>query len=251
MAGSGVQMSDEQKSAGGETRAGDVLNRMRLDIINCVLKPGEKLKFEALRNMYSVSFSTLREALSRLSAENLVQTQGQKGFVVAPVSIADLNDLTDVRILIEREALGRAIRRGDDAWEAGILSSFYRMDRMQQKLGREYYLSEDWSKLHGAFHFSLVSACGSPTLMEMRQKLFDRAHRYRRMSSQFRPQWREKEAEHKMIADAALDRDTDLALRLIGQHIRETSDNVINYAGHLFPLEDRNAFDTPKPDAVA
>ncbi|MCY1527049.1 phosphonate utilization associated transcriptional regulator [compost metagenome] len=224
----------EQQKAGGETRAGDVLQRMRLDIVNCVLKPGEKLRFESLRNKYSVSFSTLREALSRLTAENLVISEGQRGFIVAPVSIADLNDLTDVRVLIEREALGRSIRFGDDRWEANILSTYHRMDRLQQRLGREYYLSEEWSAVHGEFHFSLVSACKSPTLLEIRSKLFERAHRYRRMSSQFRPHWREKDVEHKQIADAALDRDAEKALRLIDRHIRETSENVIEHAGHLF-----------------
>jgi GntR family carbon starvation induced transcriptional regulator len=56
----------------GETRAADVLQRMRADIISCALKPGAKLRFEGLRDMYAVSFSTLREALSRLVAEGLV-----------------------------------------------------------------------------------------------------------------------------------------------------------------------------------
>ncbi len=225
----------ETQKTGGETRAGDVLQRMRLDIINCVLKPGEKLRFEALKTMYNVSFSTLREALSRLAAESLVVSEGQRGFMVAPVSIADLNDLTDVRVLVEREALAKAIGNGDDRWEANILSTYHRMDKLQQRLGREYYLSEEWSAVHGEFHYSLVAACGSPVLLEIRSKLFERAHRYRRMSSQFRTQWREKGAEHKMIADAALDRDVENAIRLIDRHIRETSENVIEHAGHLFP----------------
>lgn len=225
----------EHQSTGSETRAGDVLQRMRQDIVNCVLKPGEKLRFESLRSRYEVSFSTLREALSRLAAENLVIAEGQRGFIVAPVSIADLNDLTDARILIEREALAKAIRKGDDLWEGNILSTFHRMEKLQQRIGREYYLSDDWSVVHGEFHFSLVAACGSPVLLEMRTKLFERAHRYRRMSSQFRPQWREKDVEHKMIVDAVLERDTENALRLIERHIRETSENVIEHAGHLFP----------------
>ena len=219
---------------GNETRAGDVLQRMRQDIIDCTLKPGEKLRFEALKTMYSVSFSTLREALSRLAAEHLVIAEGQRGFIVAPVSIADLNDLTDVRVLVEREALAKAIRNGDDRWEADILSTFHRMDKLQQRLGNEYYLSADWSLVHGEFHLALVSACNSPVLLEIRSRLFERAHRYRRMSSQFRQQWREKTAEHKQIADTVLDRDAENALRLIERHIRETSENVIEYAGHLF-----------------
>lgn len=227
-------MADKQKPV-GETRAADVLHRMRLDIINCELKPGEKLRFEPLRARYNVSFSTLREALSRLAAESLVVAEGQRGFIVAPVSVEDLNDLTDTRVLIEIEMLRRSIRNGDDDWEANILASFHRMDKMQKRLGREYYLSEEWGDVHSAFHASLVSACRSPTLMEMRHKLFERAHRYRRMSSQFRKKWRKKDVEHKMIVDAVLARDETLALQLIERHIRETSENVIGHAGHLFP----------------
>jgi GntR family transcriptional regulator, carbon starvation induced regulator len=230
----GSDMPDREKKT-GDTRAGDVLHRMRLDIINCVLKPSQKLRFESLRNLYSVSFSTLREALSTLAAESLVVAEGQRGFIVAPVSIADLNDLTDTRVLIEREALRLAIQNGDDRWEADILSSFHRMDRLQQRLGREYYLVEDWSEVHKEFHQSLVAACNSPSLIRIRQKLFERANRYRRMSSQFRPKWREKDAEHKMIADAAIARDPTKAVHLIERHIRQTSENAIEHAGHLFP----------------
>lgn len=218
----------------GETRAADVLARMRADIIGCALKPGTKLRFETLREMYEVSFSTLREALSRLVAEGLVVAEGQRGFLVAPVSLFDLNDLTDVRVLVERECTRLAIARGDDRWEADIIATFHRMDRLQARLGASYYLSEEWAALHSAFHFSLVAACGSPNLLEIRQKLFERAHRYRRMSSQFRPQWRAKDVEHKMIMDRVIARDTPVAQDLIERHIRETTENVIAHASHLF-----------------
>lgn len=218
----------------GETRAADVLARMRNDIVSCSLKPGSKLRFETLKELYEVSFSTLREALSRLVAEGLVIAEGQRGFIVAPVSLFDLNDLTDVRVLVERECVRLAIERGDDRWEADIIATFHRMDRLQERLGPTYYLSEDWAKLHGAFHLSLVAACNSPNLLEIRQKLFERAHRYRRMSSQFRPQWRAKDVEHKMIMDAVITRDTPTAQDLIDRHIRETTENVIAHASHLF-----------------
>lgn len=217
----------------GETRAGDVLQRLREDILACELQPGEKLRFEALRDRYEVSFSTLREALARLTAEQLVVSEGQRGFVVAPVSIADLEDLTDARVLLEREVLRRSMRFGDDAWEAGILASYHRMDRLQTRLGEHYYFDPEWSRLHGEFHASLVRSCRSPVLLEMRQKLFERAHRYRRMSSKFRTQWRPKDVQHKQIMDAALDRLPE-ALDLIEGHIRETTANVVEFAGHLF-----------------
>ena len=87
----------------------DVFHRLRDDIISCVLKPGEKLKFEILRTIYGVSFSTLREALSRLTSEGLVEVKGQHGFRVRPVSPKDLTDITDLRVMIEMEAIRLAI----------------------------------------------------------------------------------------------------------------------------------------------
>ncbi|MEH3148617.1 MAG: FCD domain-containing protein [Methylobacterium frigidaeris] len=221
----------------GETRAGDVLQRLRLDIVSCVLKPGSRLRFESLKVMYAVSFSTLREALSRLVAEGLVIAEGQRGFVVAPLSLADLQDLTDVRVLIEREALRLAIGRGDDGWEATVLGAYHRMSRLQDRLGAEYYLSDEWATLHGDFHFALVSACASPNLIEIRHKLYHQAHRYRRMSSQFRRKWREKDVEHRTLMEAVLARDPERSASLIERHIRETTENLVNCAGHLFEPE--------------
>lgn len=227
----------EQEKIRGETRAGDVLIRLREDILKCELKPGDKLRFEALRDRYEVSFSTLREALARLAAESLVISEGQRGFVVAPVSIDDLLDLTNARVLLERENLRLSMERGGDAWEADILASYYRMDRNQARVGEFYYFDPEWQQLHARFHRALVAWSGSPVLLEVRARLFDRAHRYRRMSSQFRTQWRPKGVEHKVIMDAALNRDAG-ALDLIERHIRETTENVIEFAGHLFRPDD-------------
>lgn len=225
----------------GKTRAGDVLKLMRDDILSCELAPGEKLRFEALRDRYEVSFSTLREALARLAAERLVESEGQRGFVVAPVSIAELKDLTNTRVLLEREVLRLSMQLGDDAWEAGILAGFHRMDRLQLRLGEKYYFDEEWAVLHGNFHWALICACDSPVLLEIRQKIFERTHRYRRMSSQFRTEWRPKKFEHKAIMDAALDRNPE-ACNLIEEHIRETTSNVIEFAGHLFCQENTDSF---------
>ena len=144
------------------------------------------------------------------------------------------------RVLVERECIGLAIEHGNDDWEADIIGAFHRMDRLQNRLGPNYYLSGEWGKLHGDFHFSLVAACGSPNLLEIRQKLFERAHRYRHMSSQFRPKWRAKDVEHKMIMDSVIARNTAKAQELIERHIRETTKNVIKHAGHLFVVHDED-----------
>ncbi len=211
----------------GGTLANDVLHRLREDIVSCTLRPGERLRFETLREIYGASFSTLREALSRLSSENLVAAEGQRGFSVAPISRADLLDLTDARVIIERECIARSIRHGDKKWRSALLSAFHRLDRIEADEVGQLVDSGEWEALHSAFHEALVACSGSAILMEIRAGLFERARRYRRISTMVRRLPRKKSAEHRAMMEAALAGDIETAQNLIATHIRRTADNVL------------------------
>jgi DNA-binding GntR family transcriptional regulator len=76
----------------------DVLRQMREDILCCVLKPDQRLRFGELRQRYDTSVGTLREALSHLVSEGLARTEAGRGFTVAPVSRADFLDLSELRV---------------------------------------------------------------------------------------------------------------------------------------------------------
>ncbi|MFQ3895912.1 MULTISPECIES: FCD domain-containing protein [unclassified Sphingobium] len=208
--------------------ATDVLRRLREDIITCVHKPGEKLRFEALRGFYGVSYSTLREALSRLASEGLVTTEGQRGFYVSPISEEDLLDIADARVVLELECLERAMTRGKADWEANILAAFHRLDRLEDSMGEELRTTPDWDDLHMQFHDALVAAAESPTLSELRHLLFERARRYRRISAIVRKEPRKKSSEHRVMMEAVISRDVQNAKDIMERHIREVAQNVLH-----------------------
>src|SRR6478672_11214905 len=87
------------------TLALQVFDRLRADIIGAKLKPGEKMLVEHLRETYGVGATPLREALSKLTSLELVTAEGQRGFRVAPVSTANLLDITKTRAWVEGTAL--------------------------------------------------------------------------------------------------------------------------------------------------
>ena len=68
--------------------------RIRNDILLGVLRPSERLKIQALSEHYGIGATAVREALSRLVTDGLVETEDQKGFCVGAVSREDLIDLT-------------------------------------------------------------------------------------------------------------------------------------------------------------
>ena len=78
-----------------------VQERLRTDILSTRLLPGQKLHIAGLAKQFSVSLAAVREALSRLVADGLVQASDQRGFRVSPVSPADLRDVTQTRVDIE------------------------------------------------------------------------------------------------------------------------------------------------------
>jgi DNA-binding GntR family transcriptional regulator len=86
--------------------------RIRGDIIFGRLKPSQRLRLEVLRQEYVLSVTTLREILSeilnRLTSERLVVAEGQRGFEVAPISIENLKELVDLRLLLESHAIDQS-----------------------------------------------------------------------------------------------------------------------------------------------
>ncbi|GEO17199.1 GntR family transcriptional regulator [Microvirga aerophila] len=218
----------------GKTVAADIAYRLREEILSCRLPPGEPLRFEALRASFGASFTTLREALMSLVADGLVAAEGQRGFRVAPISLDDLFDITSTRVLIEIEALRQAIAKGDDEWEIGIISALHRLNRIEERIKTPPGEDLNWRRAHREFHQALISACGSPTLLAIHDSLFDRSERYRSVSATYRPYDRNKVGEHRALMSATVGRDTDLAVKLIEKHIRDTADNVATYAAEHF-----------------
>jgi DNA-binding GntR family transcriptional regulator len=213
-------------TSAARTLSGAVLEDLRRDILECRWAPGAKLRFEALRARYGMGLSPLREALSRLAVEGLVVGVDRRGFRVAPVSIADLDEITALRCELEGLALRWSIERGDDAWESAVVGAFHHLSRLHWEApGRPGQVSDDWERRHTAFHHALASACGSERLLRLRAQFFNQTNRYRRLSVTLKVP-RDDRGEHRAIMEAALARDTERAVALVRRHIRRTADAV-------------------------
>ena len=202
--------------------------RVKSDILAGRVSPGEKLKINEIAAQLGVSPGAIREALSRLVPEGFVVFRDQRGFIVAPVSIADLLDLNRLRCDIEEIALRRSVAEGDAGWEALVLGTAHRLRRTPRTLAdREPNL--DWLRQHEAFHRALVSGSSSPRLMAVHSQLYQQLERYRTLA------WtvdrnRDVDAEHQALVDAALDRDADELVRAARTHFERTATLIVESA---------------------
>lgn len=215
------------------TRTSEISETLRNAILNARFMPGERLRFEELRDQFDAGMGPLREALTRLAGDGLVTFEEHKGYRVAPVSRADLMDLAEVRASIEAMAISRAILNGTDAWEGRILASLHELGK-RSKLTASGDIDFAWEDVHQRFHHALVSECHSTRLLTFRQMLSDQATRYRRLSVHYLQEPRDDLAEHREIADAVIGRRTDDAVYLIRKHYMRTVEILLQAAPELF-----------------
>ena len=210
---------------GGDARQrtlmADVYGRLRREVLDGVLKPGSRLRFDEMRARYGVGISPLREALTRLAAEKLVTLEEHKGFRVSPISSNDLRDILFMRKEIEAMGIRLSIAKGDDRWEAGIVAALHELGK-RRSVGVDGRMDTEWEERHRTYHFSLVSCCGSPRLLQIRELLTDQSDRYRRLSHTYPTEKRDHLTEHTELADAVVARDADAAVFLIRRHLDRT-----------------------------
>jgi GntR family transcriptional regulator, carbon starvation induced regulator len=216
------------------TLASSVYDLMRHDILNGELPPGEKLRVEYLRDRYGVGASPIREALNRLSVDGVVMRVDQKGFRVAEVSVAELDELIKTRCWLEEMAIRESINAGDDAWEEQLVLAFHRLSKTPRLADQvTYAINPDWEVLHRSFHLSLIGACGSRWLVSYCGQLNDLADRYRQLAIRVAYPRRNELDEHKAIMNAAVSRDADTAVEVLMEHYRRTADIIRDSVGRI------------------
>lgn len=208
------------------TRGGHVYEAIRAGILAGEFQPGQKLKPNDLKVQYGVSLSVVREALSRLAEQRLVQSQPNQGFQVVPLSEKGLRDLTDLRVMVECFALRRAVERGDVAWEAEIVAAHHTLTvTPPYEDDDSSQISESWEQAHRRFHYTLIAGCDMPIVLELCSSLFDASQLYRRLAAPLTKGAREREVatEHAQIMEAALARDVEVCAARLELHFRATT----------------------------
>ncbi len=209
------------------TRSSAVYEQLRSDIAHGILEPGSKLRVEAVCARYDVGASPLREALSRLSAEGLVERNDLRGFSVAPLHWDELPILTRNRVQVESIALRESIEQRDSSMEDQLVLLVHRLSRTPRSLSPDSYVTNPaWEALHRDFHRTLLSRCPSRWLRGFCDNLADESYRYRQVAAGKVFHQRDEHAEHLAIFEAVIEGRTDDALRALEAHYTRTAEVV-------------------------
>lgn len=208
---------------GVATRATNLYDQLRGDLLSGDLEPGSKLAMEALAERYRSSATPLREALNRLVSDGLVERREQRGFVVAAISAEDLEEITKTRCWLEGIALRESIAARATAWEEALVLAHHRLAQTPRSLSDSHFADNPaWEPLHRAFHRALIAGCGSRWLLSFCDQLADQHHRYRRLSAPRAFAKRAVNNEHQQLLDSAIAGRADEAVTLLQAHFERT-----------------------------
>jgi len=215
----------EEKTAASLTT--QIYDTLREDILRGTLAPGRKLRIEELKETYGVGASAIREALSMLTSDLLVQRIDHRGFRVAEVSLAGFDELLKTRCWLEERALRESIMSGDIAWEENIVLTNFHLSRAGRLESDDRFLAADrWEKHHRALHTALIGACPSELMLRFCEQMYDLNIRYRRIAGSPVDRKRKIQDEHDAIVETVLTRDSERAVNLLLRHYAKTADLV-------------------------
>lgn len=210
---------------GKNTIASQLVSRLREAIVSGQLEAGSKINLDNARKRFQVSLSPLREALARLISDGLVEFEDNRGYRVAPLSLANLAEVTSLREEMETYALREAMTVGTVEWEGNVMRILHRLNRTERDAARPETLQQ-WEDIHREFHLTLISGCGKPQLLSFCSILLNLNDRYRRTFLRATSGDRNVNTEHSEIAQGAIARDMDYACNRLREHIHRTGTNL-------------------------
>ncbi len=212
----------------GATLGSRVFERLRAEIVNGELPPGQRLSPSVLASTYEVSLNVVREALNRLAGERLIDVQPNFGFSVRSLSAEDLTDLVQQRITLESIALRNAIALSTLRWRSEVLAAHHRLHETPLTIkGTPRRLNPDWIARHDEYHSATLAACGSPRLFQIVKNLAEAAEIYHRALLPVVSRDADMESEHSDLLKHILASDADRAIKVLTAHLEKTRDVML------------------------
>lgn len=196
--------------------------RLRHEILTCILPPGQVISERELAQRYAMSKTPIREALTRVCHDGLVQRLSGRGYLIAPITIQYIRDLFDLRLVLELAAAERAARHASPAWVATLhkmADISYSLDDPQSHVA--------FLRTNRAFHLALAEAAENRRLVEVLEGLLIEMERLFHLGLRLRDSSQEMRREHQELV-ATLEKGDVAAVReALARQINASRDRIL------------------------
>jgi DNA-binding GntR family transcriptional regulator len=204
------------------TLAIQAYDQIKRDIITCVYSPGQHIYQPQMVEKYKMGVTPIREALQQLTKESLLKAFPRFGYVVSPISISDVNQIFELRSILEAAA----------AKIAATVASQEDLEQLLNNSDFTYILGDrqsivDYVNKNAKFHLSIAIATGNRRLVEAISKIYDELDRLFFLASNYREMTQEIQHEHNAIATAICNRDPLKAEQITIDEIAHSKERIL------------------------
>ena len=197
-------------------------DRIKHDIISCMLPPGSGISESQLGAQYGFGKAPIRMALQRLAHEGLVRAMPRRGYVVSPVTLQDIQDIFELRLMLEPQAARLAAGKVD-ASRLKLLDDVCRAGYRPGDIASTHRFLE----ANASFHVTIAQATGNHRLAHTIEALLDEMTRLLHMGLTSRDRTTEMQHEHGALVKALRRGDGTTAEQICREQIEAARDMVL------------------------
>jgi DNA-binding GntR family transcriptional regulator len=179
---------------GHRTLSAAIVEQLRRDILDGTYAAGDQLRQDALAASFEVSRIPVREALFQLEAEGLVLIEPHKGAIVSAFSLEEIDDVFDLRMLLEPRLLAQSapLLTLQDFAEASALDAEFARAIAEQDVAQ-------WGQLNARYHLALYRHAQQPRTQAIVTSLLQTSDRFTRLQMNRAPAMSRAESEHRKL----------------------------------------------------
>jgi DNA-binding GntR family transcriptional regulator len=223
--------------AGGRSASAAVADALRRAILRGTLPAGERLRQDAVASRFGVSQMIVREAFKQLVNERILHAEPRRGVSVAALSVREVEETTQLRSLIEAQALAWAIPQMKE-------SDLNAAERILDELDKADS-ADDIISLDTKFHQTLYAPARREQTLSMIKTLRFNFERYFRFAWEGASHLGHAQGEHREILKCCRDRTAEKACVVLRKHILGTGTPLLE---RLKELETESRSVPPKGD---
>ncbi|HKN36282.1 MAG TPA: GntR family transcriptional regulator [Terriglobales bacterium] len=202
-----------------------VAEKLREKIVRGDIREGEQLRQDAIAQEFQVSRIPVREALRQLEAEGVITIVPHRGAVVSLLSCDEIEELFEMRAILEPEVLRVSIPNltdSDFAQAANVLDTY------DAALRNEGNVAE-WGRLNWVFHSTLYKGAHRPQFMAVIRNINFNGERYIRLQLYLTRALERAREEHRTLLELCRKRDVEAACELLARHIRSAGKSLSRF----------------------
>lgn len=223
------------RRSGGQAQS-DILAELRQVLRDGGVPPGTAIPVDQVARTFGVSRIPVRESLSTLIGEGLVDHRPHAGYLVAKLTAEDFMGLYTVRGVLEKTALAVAVRQADSGDDTSAIAALEALDTAVQH--NDYHAYHVQSR---RFHLALVAPSGMRPLLGLLESVWNVTEPFQPMARIEHQQRAELHVEHREMLDHFLARDSAALLRAAGRHLDHLDTSIAGLPMHTGLFSDAGA----------